>query len=165
MNKNFKVGDTVKIVGHPFIKEGILATVLILGVDYCEVRLDGYEFNEKFGDIDFFSDIDVKYLEKVEDWLNFETTNINSKPLISTIVKLEKEVQLYNSMYQWKQKFDPEEVNWENKEEKKWYIYRSDGVWYTSITCGVKQNLQVYFTTREKVEQCLEWLKKEGVLY
>ena len=160
MNKDFKVGDTVKVVGHPYIKDGTLATVIILGDDYCGLRFDDYGFKIKFGSL-----VDNKHLEKPEDWLHFKTTNRDSYPLVSARDKLDKEVKVYNCMYQWKQKFDPEEVNWENKEEKKWYIYRSDGVWYTSITCGVKQNLQVYFTTREKVEQCLEWLKKEGVLY
>ena len=160
MDKNFKVGDTVKIVGHPYIKDGTLATVLISGM----------LFDDGLFKVEFVSDnknfwINIKYLEKVEEWLSFKIPNIDGYPLISAVVKLEKEIRLYNYMYQWKREFDPEEVNWENNEEKKWYIYRSDGVWYTSITCGVKHNLQVCFTTKEKAEQCLEWLKKEGVLY
>ena len=160
MDKNFKVGDTVKIVGHPYIKDGTLATVLISGM----------LFDDGLFKVEFVSDnknfwINIKYLEKVEEWLSFKIPNIDGYPLISAVVKLEKEIRLYNYMYQWKREFDPEEVNWENNEEKKWYIYRSDGVWYTSITCGVKHNLQVCFTTKEKAEQCLEWLKKQGVLY
>ena len=160
MNKDFKVGDRVKVVGHPYIKDGTLATVLISGM----------LFDDGLFKVEFVSDnknfwINIKYLEKVEEWLSFKIPNIDGYPLISAVVKLEKEIRLYNYMYQWKREFDPEEVNWENNEEKKWYIYRSDGVWYTSITCGVKHNLQVCFTTKEKAEQCLEWLKKEGVLY
>lgn len=168
MNKDFKVGDRVKVVGCPYIKDGTLATVIILGDDYCGIRFDDYGFKVKFGtdDTDYFIGVGKKYLEKAEDWLHFETTNINSKPLISTIVKLEKEVRLYNSMYQWKEKFDPEEPDWENNKEDKWYISRySNGAWWLSRTFSSVENLQVYFTTVEKAEQCLEWLKKEGVLY
>ncbi len=167
MNKEFKVGDRVKVVGHPFIKEGILATVCVLGHYYYEIRFDDYEFNEKFGDIDCLIGVGKKYLEKVEeDWLSFKTTNIDSKPLISTIDKLDEEVRLYNCMYQWKEKFDPGEAGWKDKEDK-WYISisRSLGYWDISYTYGVKHNLQVCFTTKEKAEQCLEWLKKQGVLY
>ncbi len=158
MNKEFKVGDRVKVVGCPYIMDGTLATVRILGAD-------NYKLEVRFGDGDIDCLIDIKYLEKAEDWLHFKTTNRDSKPLISTIVKLEKEVRLYNSIYQWKQKFDPEEVDWEKNKEDRWYISRTFGVWHTSYTYGVRQNLEVYFTTAEKAEQCLEWLKKEGVLY
>jgi hypothetical protein len=167
MSKEFKVGDRVKVVGHPFIKEGILATVIILKNYYCEIRFDGYEFNEKFGNIDCLIGVGKKYLEKVEDcWLHFKTTNRYSEPLFTREVKLQKEIIMYNCMYQWKREFDPEEVNWENNKEDKWYIYRyPNGDWDTSYTFGFKQNLQVYFTTKEKAEQCLKWLKKQGVLY
>ena len=165
MNKDFKVGDTVKIVGHPLIKEGTLATVLISGM----------LFDDGWFKVEFVSDnrdfwIDVKYLEKVEDWSHyFKITNIDSDPyeyyLMSLRDKLDKEVRLYNRMYQWKQKFDPEEVEWGNDKEDRWFISRSFGIWHTSYSYGVRQNLEVYFTTEEKAEQCLEWLKKEGVLY
>ena len=166
MNKDYKIGDRVKVVGHPYIKDGTLATVIILGDDYCGIRFDDYGFKVKFGtdDTDYFIGVGKKYLEKVEDWLHFKTTNIDSDPLISTIDKLDKEVKLYNCMYQWKEKFDPEEVGWKDKEDR-WYISRSSGYWHTSYSYSVKQNLEVYFTTEEKAEQCLEWLKKEGVLY
>lgn len=161
MNKDFKVGDLVKVVGHPYIKDGTLATVLISGIlfnDFGGLKVEFVSDNKNFW-------IDVKYLEKAEDWLSFKTTNIDSDPLISTRDKLDKEVRLYNCMYQWKREFDPREVDWENYEEGKVYITRSCGDWDTIYTFGVKQNLQVYFTTNEKAEQCLEWLKKEGVLY
>ena len=164
MNKEFKVGDRVKVVGHPFIKEGILATVCVLGHYYYEIRFDDYEFNEKFGDIDCLIGVGKKYLEKVEDWLHFKTTRSND-PLISKIFKLDKEVELYNYMYQWKEKFDPEEVEWGNDKEHRWYISRSSGNWLTNYSYRVRQNLEIYFTTEKKAEQCLEWLKKEGVLY
>ncbi len=161
MNKDFKVGDKVKIVGHPYIKDGTLATVLISGM----------LFDDGLFKVEFVSDnknfwINIKYLEKVEeDWLHFKTTNRDSDPLISTIDKLDKEVRLYNSMYQWKEKFDPEEPDWE-KEEDKWYISRySDGEWCLRRTFSFEENLQVYLTTEVKAEECFEWLKKEGVLY
>ena len=162
MNKEFKVGDRVKIVGHPYIKDGTLATVLISGM----------LFDDGLFKVEFVSDnknfwINIKYLEKVEieeDWLHFKTTRSND-PLISKIFKLDKEVELYNYMYQWKQKFDPEEVEWGNDKEHRWYISRSSGNWLTSYSYRVRQNLEIYFTTEKKAEQCLEWLKKEGVLY
>ena len=163
MEKDFKVGDTVKVVGHPFLKEGILAKIKEIIVK------DFYRIEFISDDIDFL--IDIKYLEKIkEEWLHFTTTNKGSDPLISTRDKLDKESRLYNYMYQWKQKFDPVEVDCKNNEDR-WYIYRYyDGEWYIfnwvkNYTYGVKQNLEVYFTTEEKAEQCLEWLKKEGVLY
>ena len=160
MNKDFKVGDRVKVVGHPYIKDGTLATVIILGDDYCGLRFDDYGFKIKFGSL-----VDNKHLEKPEDWLHFKTTNRYSEPLFTREVKLQKEIIMYNCMYQWKREFDPEEVNWENNENR-WYIYRYlGGDWDTSHTYSFKQNLQVYFTTNEKAEQCLKWLKKEGVLY
>lgn len=109
-------------------------------------------------------------LEKVEeDWLLFETTR-DIYPLVSIENDLDKESRLYNYMYQWKQKFDPEEVDCKNNEVR-WYIYRYyDGEWYIfnwvkNYTYGYEENLEVYFTTEEKAEQCLEWLKKERVLY
>ena len=157
MNKEFKVGDRIKVVGHPFLKEGILAKIkeIIVTDDYYSIEFIS-------DDIDFL--IDIKYLEKIkEEWLHFIITNRDNDPLVSTIDKLDKEVGLYNYMYLWKQKFDPEEVDWENEEDK-WYISRC-GDWHTSYTYGFKQNLEVYFTTEEKAEQCLKWLKKEGGLY
>lgn len=164
MNKDFKVGDKVRVVGHPFIKDDTRATIEINRVelnlaDYCGIKVKSDR-----DDRDYL--IDHKYLQKVEeDWLDFETTRDND-PLISTIDKLDKEVKLYNCMYQWKEKFDPNEADWENNEEDKWYISRHpDGDWHVTWTIIFKQNLRVYFTTRKKAEQCLEWLKKEGVLY
>jgi len=160
MNKDFKVGDTVKIVGHPYIKDGTLATVLI----------NGMWFDDDLFKVEFVNDnknfwINIKYLEKVEEWLSFKIPSINGDPLISAIDKLDREVELYNSMYQWKKEFDPEEPDWENIEKGKWYITISFGDWKTNSNFGLKQNLQVYFTTKEKAEQCLEWLNKQGVLY
>ena len=160
MDKNFKVGDTVKIVGHPYIKDGTLATVLISGM----------LFDDGLFKVEFVSDnknfwINIKYLEKVEEWLSFKIPNIDGYPLISAVVKLEKEIRLYNYMYQWKREFDPEEVEWGNDKEHRWYISRSSGNWLTSYSYRVRQNLEIYFTTEKKAEQCLEWLKKEGVLY
>ena len=153
MNKEFKVGDRVKVVGHPYIKDETPATVRI-----CGMWFDDCWFKVKFGNdgIDFL--IDIKYLEKIkEEWLHFKTTNRGNDPLISTIDKLDKEVRLYNCMYQWKKEFDPEEVDWEDVEDK-WYISRRFGDWRTDFTVTIKQNLQVYFTTKEKAEQFLKWL-------
>ena len=163
MNKDFKVGDTVKVVGHPYIKDGTLGTVRILGAD-------NYKLEVRFGDGDIDCLIDIKYLEKVEDWLSFKVSTCYT-PFWTILISYgdsfekTKEIKLYNYMYQWKEKFDPEEPDWE-EEEHKWYISKIlDGNWYISHTFRVKQNLQIYFTTAEKAEQCLEWLKKEGVLY
>lgn len=157
MNKEFKVGDTVKVVGHPFLKEGILGEIKEIIVK------DFYRIEFISDEIDFL--IDIKYLEKVEeDWLDFKTTN-RGNILLSTIDKLDKEVKLYNCMYQWKREFDPVEVDCKNNEDRWWFITRSFWDWHTRYTYVFKENMGICFSTKEKAEQCLEWLKKEGVLY
>ena len=157
--KKFKEGDRVKILGHPVIKGEIIGEVHSL-LEYLDGEIGFYI---KFELMPQVLEINSKYLEKVEDWLLFETTR-DIYPLASIENDLDKESRLYNYMYQWKEKFDPEEVDWENNGEK-WYISKNFGDWCTDYIIFLKQNLQIYFTTEEKAEQCLEWLKKEGVLY
>ena len=104
--------------------------------------------------------VKLSFLEQIEDKMKYLTEDKKElKAVITAYYSIPK------STSNKKREFDPEEVDWENDEEEKWHIYKSLGYWHTIYTCGVKQNLQVYFTTKEKAEQCLKWLKKQGVLY
>ena len=76
------------------------------------------------------------------------------------------ELKLYLAQRAWKKEFDDVELDWEDVDITKYYIYydNRDNKYYIGIRYYTKYNMQVYFSTREKAEQCLQWLRDSGVI-
>jgi len=131
-----------------------------------------------------FEDYTIKELEqRIKDlktpkvWLPFETfwENVDLEcgnvgwngNYLSKLNEQEKlELKLYLAQRAWKKEFDDVELDWEDVDITKYYIYydNRDNKYYIGIRYYTKYNMQVYFSTREKAEQCLQWLRDSGVI-
>lgn len=63
------------------------------------------------------------------------------------------------------EKNNTEEINWENTNQKKWYIYYDYGdkaIW--AVFCAVKKNMNdIYFTSKELVEQAVKTVGEDRI--
>ena len=79
----------------------------------------------------------------------------------------QKEFEIYLHMLLWKDTYDKDFVpDWENGDQKKWYIYYNHIEKHWTVDCWSKyqENMQVYVSSEEKAEQMLKDLESIGVL-
>ena len=93
--------------------------------------------------------------------------NIKSTPHLPQLNDQEQlELKLYLAQRAWKKEFDDVELDWENMYIPKYNIcysmlsnkYDIEGRGYAKL------NMQIWFSTQEKAEQCLQWLRDSGVI-
>ena len=76
------------------------------------------------------------------------------------------ELKLYLAQRAWKKEFDDVELDWTSNKVYKYNVYYNNH--YNSYDVNVwvlnKPIMQVWFSTEEKAEQCLQWLKDSGVI-